>query len=120
MKEAKEEKKSAEKNKGEAIEEPLVVEDTGEEIKEEIKKEAEEKEKKKELDVTEWKPKTALGKAVQKKEILDINKLLDKGTPILEAEIVDALVPELESDLILIGQSKGKFGGGQRRVFKLR
>ena len=27
-------------------------------------------------------------------------------------------MPGLESELLLIGQSKGKFGGGQRRVFK--
>ena len=33
-------------------------------------------------------------------------------------EIVDILLPNLETDLLLIGQSKGKFGGGQRRVFR--
>jgi small subunit ribosomal protein S5 len=37
---------------------------------------------------------------------------------ILESEIVDVLVPNLETELLLIGQAKGKFGGGKRRVFK--
>ncbi len=65
-----------------------------------------------------WKPKTELGKKVKAGEIKDINEILDKGAMILESEIIDILVPDLESELLLIGQSKGKFGGGQRRVFK--
>ncbi len=73
-------------------------------------------EKKTSLD--SWKPKTTLGKKVKAGEITDINEILDKGDRILEAEIVDALLPNLEAELLLIGQSKGKFGGGQRRVFK--
>jgi small subunit ribosomal protein S5 len=70
------------------------------------------------FDFENWKPKTLIGKKVKSKEIVDIDKILESGGKILEAEIVDALMPGLESDLLLIGQSKGKFGGGQRRVFK--
>lgn len=69
-------------------------------------------------ELSEWSPKTSIGLKVKTGEITDINFILDKGFKILEAEIVDALVPELESDLLMIGQAKGKFGGGQRRVFK--
>lgn len=65
-----------------------------------------------------WKPKTSLGKKVKSREIGDIDDIIDKGAKILETEIIDALLPNLESDLLLIGQSKGKFGGGQRRIFK--
>jgi len=36
----------------------------------------------------------------------------------MEAAVVNALVPDLEEDLLLIGQAKGKFGGGQRRIFR--
>jgi small subunit ribosomal protein S5 len=68
--------------------------------------------------VEAWKPKTELGKAVKAGEIADIETILDSGQRIMEAEIVDILVPGLENDLLMIGQSKGKFGGGQRRVFK--
>jgi small subunit ribosomal protein S5 len=65
-----------------------------------------------------WKPKTELGRKVKSSEVTTIDQVLDSGQRILEAEIVDALVPDLASDLLLIGQSKGKFGGGQRRAFK--
>lgn len=68
--------------------------------------------------VPEWIPKSKIGKAVYNGEIKDITELLDKGIKIREEGIVDKLVPNLESDLILIGQSKGKFGGGKRRAFK--
>jgi len=65
-----------------------------------------------------WAPKTQLGKDVKQGKVTDIFAILDSTQKILEANIVDVLIPNLESDLLLIGQSKGKFGGGQRRVFK--
>ncbi len=65
-----------------------------------------------------WKPKTSIGKLVKEGTINDIQELLNKGYKILEPEIVDVLLPNMETDLLLIGQSKGKFGGGQRRVFR--
>ncbi len=71
----------------------------------------------KEAILENWQPKTELGRKVKNKEITDIDEILDKGLKILEPEIVDALL-DLESELMLIGQSKGKFGGGQRRVFR--
>lgn len=67
---------------------------------------------------SEWKPVTQLGKLVKEGKITDINQIFDKGYTILEAEIVDALLPGIEEDLLLIGQAKGKFGGGQRRIFR--
>ena len=70
------------------------------------------------FDVEGWTPKTELGMKVKTGEITDIDQILDHGEKILEPEIVDMLLPELENELLLIGQSKGKFGGGQRRVFK--
>ncbi|MEK6905719.1 MAG: hypothetical protein AABX24_04935, partial [Nanoarchaeota archaeon] len=65
-----------------------------------------------------WKPKTALGKMVQDGIITDIDEIFNKGYQIMEAGIVDQLLPNMEEDLLLIGQAKGKFGGGQRRIFK--
>jgi small subunit ribosomal protein S5 len=65
-----------------------------------------------------WEPKTQLGKKVKDGQITDIAEILEEGTMILEPEIVDYLLTNNESDLLLIGQSKGKFGGGARRVFK--
>ena len=68
--------------------------------------------------INDWKPRTTLGKKVKLGEITDMDYILDKGMTILESEIVDVLVPDLSTDLLMIGQSKGKFGGGQRRVFR--
>ncbi|MFC1728460.1 30S ribosomal protein S5 [Nanoarchaeota archaeon] len=69
-------------------------------------------------EIESWKPSTELGKKVKSGEISDINQVFESGLMIKEAQIVDLLIPDLETDLLLIGQSKGKFGGGQRRVFK--
>ncbi len=73
---------------------------------------------KKSFSLESWHPKTGLGKKVKEGLITDIDYVLDSGERILEVEIVDALVNDLTADLMMIGQAKGKFGGGQRRVFK--
>ena len=65
-----------------------------------------------------WSPKTETGRKVKSGEITQIDEILDRGEKILEPEIVITLMPDLEIDLLAIGQSKGKFGGGQRRVFR--
>ena len=70
------------------------------------------------FDINSWTPRTELGKKVKKGEIKDIDVILDNGMKILESEIVDALLPNIETELLMVGQAKGKFGGGQRRVFK--
>lgn len=70
------------------------------------------------IDVESWQPKTSLGKKVKSGEIKDIDQVLTAGIPILEEQIVDVLLPNIQSELLMIGQSKGKFGGGSRRIFK--
>ena len=65
-----------------------------------------------------WKPRTSLGLKVKNGEVSNINYILDQRIKILEPEIVDALIPNLATDLLMVGQAKGKFGGGQKRVFK--
>ncbi len=66
----------------------------------------------------DWIPKTKLGKKVKDKQIVDIDEILDAGDKILEEQIVDTLLPDMKTELLFIGQAKGKFGGGQRRVFR--
>ncbi len=66
----------------------------------------------------DWKPRTVLGKLVKSGKITHINQITDKGQVILESEISEMLIPNLESDFLMIGQSKGKFGGGRRKIFK--
>jgi len=70
------------------------------------------------VEIEGWVPKTSIGKKVKEGIITDIDDILDNGRPIMEAEIVESLIHGLENELLLIGQSKGKFGGGSRRIFK--
>ena len=75
------------------------------------------KEKTKEEVIESWDPKTKLGKEVKDGKIKNIDEILSGGRKILEAEIVDSLL-NVKTDLLLIGQSKGKFGGGKRRAWR--
>ncbi len=70
-------------------------------------------------EVEEWKPKTKLGKAVLKGEITDIEEILKEGIKIREPEIVDKLIPNLQTELILIGGRPGKGGGIQRTPLRI-
>ncbi|MBS3155435.1 30S ribosomal protein S5 [Candidatus Woesearchaeota archaeon] len=80
---------------------PVAEEETGIVIKEET-----------------WKPKTELGKLVLSNEITNFDQILSSSKPMLEPEIVDRLLPNLETALLNVGQSKGKFGGGKRSIWK--
>jgi len=74
---------------------------------------------KKEEELNKWTPRTNLGKAVAKGEVTDINKVLDEGIKIKEYQIVDKLVPNLESELTLIGGRPGKGGGIERTALRI-
>ncbi len=73
---------------------------------------------KREFDPESWQPITELGRKVKAGEIKSIDEILDKGMRILEPEIVDFLIPNLEQDVLSIGQSKGKFGGGKKSIWR--
>lgn len=70
------------------------------------------------IDVDAWTPKTEIGRKVKAGEITDIDEILSSNQNIMEDQIVDILLPGVEHELLMIGQSKGKFGGGARRIFK--
>ncbi|MBS3079230.1 30S ribosomal protein S5 [Candidatus Pacearchaeota archaeon] len=63
----------------------------------------------------DWLPKTKLGKLVKDKKITKIDDVLKHK--VLEPEIIDTLL-NLKSDILNIGQAKGKFGGGKRRAWR--
>ena len=65
-----------------------------------------------------WVPKTETGRKVKAGQITHIDQILDAGIKILEPEIVDTLLPDLTSELLEVGQSKGKFGGGKGSIWK--
>jgi len=64
-----------------------------------------------------WNPITKLGNDVKSDKVKNIDEILDNDKKILEPEIVDKLL-DVKSDLISIGQAKGKFGGGKRRAWR--
>jgi len=72
-----------------------------------------------EEELAKWTPRTNLGKAVFKGEVTDINKVLDEGIKIKEFQIVDKLVPGLDSELTLIGGRPGKGGGIERTALRI-
>src|SRR6185503_5322281 len=64
-----------------------------------------------------WVPKTQIGLDVKNGKEKNIDSILDSRKKILEPQIVDKLL-RIEYDLLLIGQAKGKFGGGKRRAWR--
>lgn len=70
------------------------------------------------FDKDSWKPKTELGRRVKLGEIKNLGEVIQEGARILEPEIIDCLLSNYETDLIETGQSKGKFGGGKRSIWR--
>ncbi len=110
--------------KKEIIKEEVAEEIIGKKMEKEVSEkgqkelEKEKKEKTGEEDaLASWNPKTRLGKEVKEGKIKDIDEILNEKRKILEAEVVDSLI-DVKSDMIFIGQSKGKFGGGKRRIWR--
>ena len=102
-------KKESEKAKSqEKVSIGAVKEEKREKTREEIEKEKV---------VLGWEPKTKLGIDVKNGKITDIDEILDSNRKILEEQIVDSLI-NVKTDLVLIGQAKGKFGGGKRRAWR--
>lgn len=122
-KKSKKEIKPEEKPKEETKPEEVVKE--AEEVVEVVKEEEHPKEvvekvaEKEKEELMKWIPRTSLGKDVMNKKITDINKILDEGIKIKEHEIVDFLVPNLESELIFIGGRPGKGGGIERTPLRI-
>lgn len=105
----------------EKVAEEIVVTTPPEELPIEIKPErlsrAEIEEQRHKEALASWVPKTALGRAVKSGKEKNIDKILEEHKKIVEPEIVD-LILNLQSDLLSIGQAKGKFGGGKRRAWR--
>jgi small subunit ribosomal protein S5 len=125
----KEEKESKKKEEDRIAPEPIedvklkpekVVADI-EDIEAKIKERESKEERLKRIrqeELVSWKPKTKLGLEVKEGKIKNVDEIFDMGLKILEEQIVDLLIPDLQMDLMAIGQAKGKFGGGKRRVWR--
>lgn len=66
-----------------------------------------------------WEPKTLLGKSVKSGEISSVEQIFDMGTPILEPEIVDVLVPDLESETLQVKTTQRVTDSGKRTQFRV-
>ncbi len=108
----------------EITKEMIKEEKTAEESKEDKKKVEAPKEKRRrpgeltrEEIISAWEPITKLGREVKNGEIKSIDEIFEQNKKVLEEQIVDTLI-NVKTDLILIGQAKGKFGGGKRRAWR--
>jgi small subunit ribosomal protein S5 len=112
--------KKVDKRTAEEISQELLEKEIGKDLKAVVDKRTD-REKERDAEaaskLASWIPKTKLGKEVKEKKIKNIDEILDVKRKILEDQIVDSLI-NVQSDLLFIGQSKGKFGGGKRRAWK--
>ena len=70
------------------------------------------------FNMDEWEPKTKMGRQVKEGTITDIDEIFEKGLPIMELEIVDALIPDLEEEVMIVavGNKDGYVGLGQGKA----
>ncbi|MBM3229463.1 30S ribosomal protein S5 [Candidatus Parvarchaeota archaeon] len=66
----------------------------------------------------EWFPKTLVGKKVKNKEILAIEEIFETGKPILEYQIVDTLLPGLESETLEVGMTQRMTDCGRKSQYR--
>ncbi len=66
-----------------------------------------------------WTPRTRLGRMVMNGEILTYEEALATGFPIREVEIVDALLPEMEDDVLSVNMIQRMTDSGRRVRFNV-
>ena len=66
-----------------------------------------------------WQPRTRLGRMVMNGEILTYEEALATGYPIREVEIVDALLPEMEDDVLSVNMIQRMTDSGRRVRFNV-
>lgn len=71
------------------------------------------------LDVESWVPKTEIGRLVKNKEIGSLDEVFERGKPILEPEIVDALLPELEAETLRVSPTQRTTDSGRKMQFRV-
>ena len=66
-----------------------------------------------------WTPRTRLGRMLMNGEILTFEEALATGYPIREVEIVDALLPEMEDDVLSVNMIQRMTDSGRRVRFNV-
>jgi small subunit ribosomal protein S5 len=72
-----------------------------------------------EFSIDLWQPRTNIGRAVKERQITEISQILRQGAPIKEAEVVDALVPNIEEDILGVGMVQRMHKSGRRVKFRV-
>ena len=72
-----------------------------------------------EFDINLWQPLTKLGKEVKEGKITDISQILRSGRRIMETEIVDALVPNLQEEILSVGLMQRMHKSGRRIRYRI-
>jgi len=67
---------------------------------------------------TEWIPKTRLGKMIQEGRINSLEEIFMEGIKIREPEIVDALLPDLQEEVINVNLVQKQTDAGEKSRFK--
>lgn len=76
------------------------------------------REERKTFNVAAWEPKTALGKKVKAHEITSIEQIFHEGKRIEEVEIIDALIPDLKSEIIEIASVQRMTKNNRKAKFR--
>lgn len=71
------------------------------------------------FNIDEWEPKTKVGKMVKEGTITDIDEIFEKGYPIMELEIVDALLPELDEEVMDVNLVQRMHKSGRKVNFRV-
>ncbi len=71
------------------------------------------------LNIEIWTPKTEMGRQVKNKEITTLEEIFDRGKPILEPEIIDAILPELEADTLSVSPTQRATDSGRKMSFRV-
>jgi len=70
------------------------------------------------FNIDEWNPKTEIGRKVKNKEITSIEQIFEMGKPIVEEEIVDALLPNLKEEVLDISMTQRMSDNGRKTQFR--
>lgn len=71
------------------------------------------------FNMEDWEPKTKLGNMVKEGTITDIDEIFEKGLPIMELEIVDALLPDLEEEVMDVNLVQRMHKSGRKVNFRV-
>ncbi len=71
------------------------------------------------VDKESWSPRTGIGQKVKGGEVTTLEEVLDSGKPILEPEIVDVLLPDMESETLQIKTTQRVTDSGKRVKFRV-